>query len=285
MNQREKTKYLNEHIFEMYDFYLQGNSMQKVGEKYGFGRRTIEANFKKHGLQSRSNKINSRKYSINHDFFENIDNERNAYWLGFMYADGFLSNPEGSKKVGMSLAIEDKHHIEKFARDIESTYHIKEYVSHSTYGSNPYAKLIVTSDKMFEDLESHGCIQHKTKVIKPPVLMSRDLERHFIRGYFDGDGSLKKCNGNYGYEFGFHVVGTDELLTFISEHLMKNGLVNRITKLEKRRKYQDVSSIRYGGNTQVYNIMSYLYNKSTIYLDRKYERYLELQELHNCRIC
>ena len=111
--------------------------------------------------------------------------------------------------------------------------------------------------------------------------MDDSLIRHFIRGYFDGDGSVWSClNKNQNIPtYSVSFLGTDELLLFIMDYLLNNNLINRRYKLNKRKDGQIVSEFKFGGNQLVYRVLSHLYNNSNIYLDRKYEKYLELKQL------
>ena len=259
--------------------------MQKVADIYGYGLQTIHKNFKKHNLKIRSNKENSRRYEVDHNFFNNIDTEEKAYWLGFIYADGFVSNIKGttSRKVGISLAEIDKQHLEKFNASLESTYPIGEYTVSGGYLEGvKYCRVLLTSNQLFDDLVRHGCVEHKTSILEKPNIDDK-LIKHFIRGYVDGDGSITKINREcYGYEYGLNIVGTDSMLTFISEHFIDNNVTDKPIYLEKRKEEHSVSYIRYGGNFKSEVLLDYLYKDATIYLDRKYKRYLELK-LQNCR--
>lgn len=42
-------------------------------------------------------------------YFENIDTEEKAYWLGFLYADGYVNANED--KIELCLAEKDFHHL------------------------------------------------------------------------------------------------------------------------------------------------------------------------------
>lgn len=217
-------------------------------------------------------KINRRKYNVDDDYFENIDTEHKAYWLGFLYADGFLLT--NKNKVGLTLSIEDKDHIEKFKNDVKSESPVKIYNQKSGYSAgNDYARLLITSEKMKNDLINHGVVENKTQILKFPNLRN-DLINHFIRGYFDGDGCLTTAgmyiNGNK--KFNIKIVGTKDMISNIQKCFGTN------LKIIQRYPNRNVDNwtLTINGNVQVKNIMEYLYNDSTIYLERKYKKYLEL---------
>lgn len=51
------------------------------------------------------------KYTFNENIFSIIDNEEKAYWLGFLYADGYLTD---QGLFGCALQEKDKAHLNKF---------------------------------------------------------------------------------------------------------------------------------------------------------------------------
>lgn len=253
------------------DLYKTGLSSIKVVKITGIGIGKLTSNLKKRGI-TRSNKVNSRKYDVNHNFFNKIDNEHKAYWLGFIYADGYISKrKQTDKKVGISLNVRDIEHLETFKKHINSTYPINTYKSKS-FGrvEIEYCRLLMSSDQLFDDLVSKGVFEKKTLILKFPdeSIVPKELQNHFIRGYFDGDGSFKKSNDKF---YAFSLCGTKEFLLKCQEILGKQ------TKLEKRYKdNKNNYSFSIGGRLQTKKTGDYLYKDATVYLTRKYNRYKEM---------
>ena len=125
----------------------------------------------------------SRKYSSNFSYFESVDTEHKAYWLGVLYADGCVSKKNNSLRFSSI----DKEWIEVYKRDLEynGPLHIEH---HSKFNKNIY-KVSIYSDKLVNTLIRYGCIERKSLILKFPTL-SKLLIPHFIRGYFDGDGCV-----------------------------------------------------------------------------------------------
>jgi hypothetical protein len=254
------------------DLYRSGLSSIKVIEITGIGIGKLTNNLKKRGL-TRSNKINSRRYDVDHEFFNKIDNEHKAYWLGFIYADGYVSKrKETEKKVGIALSTKDINHLETFKKHIKSTYPIciYEYKIKSFGHGMKYCRLLMSSDKLFDNLVAKGVFEKKTLILKFPdeSIVPKELQNHFMRGYFDGDGSFKKRNDGF---YAFSLCGTKEFLLKCQEILGKQ------TKLEKRHKDEKNNySFSIGGRRQAKKAGAYLYNNATVYLERKYTRYKEM---------
>lgn len=126
-------------------------------------------------------KTKPRRLSVNDDFFEVIDTEEKAYWLGFLFADGSIRSSRN--EVAIQLQRGDKRHLEKFRDALDSEYGIWD-IDHDGILKTGTA---ITSDKMVSDLISHGCVPNKTHKDTYPDIDGA-LELAMIRGWFDGDG-------------------------------------------------------------------------------------------------
>ena len=120
------------------------------------------------------------------DYFSEIDTEEKAYWLGFLYADGSIDK-RGVLRV--ELISEGKQHLEKFAKAIKYTGSvIGPYFRNKI--KNPIYKIDLSNPRFGKDLQNKGVIQNKTFFVQFPKWLKTELVRHFIRGIFDGDGTI-----------------------------------------------------------------------------------------------
>src|SRR5574344_1615310 len=149
--------------------------------------------FHKQGIQIRGNEFTAKKYFCNDDYFNVIDTEEKAYWLGFIAADGYISKKDnGCDVVGIALVSTDKNHLEKFSKAVEFTGDIKTYSAGvSDYSSNDYCRIIITSKNMSADLRKHGIKYNKSLIMNFDDLdFSKEWTSCFVRGYFDGNGCI-----------------------------------------------------------------------------------------------
>lgn len=258
-----------ENFDEAVKLYHEGLSIKKIEGLTGIPNTCLHRRFKKMGI-TRDYKTVSRKYQVDDHFFDEIDTEEKAYWLGFLYADGYVTTQGNQKKVGVALKSDDHNHLEQLRDSLSSTYPVKKYKQKS-YGTEiEYSRLLITSDRLYEQLTSKGVVESKSLILTFPseAIVPQYLVHHFIRGYFDGDGSLAKD----GDLFKFKLMGTQEMLNDICDVLQLGE-----RKLYQRRKTtKNTYSIEVGGRQQVINLMEKLYDGATIYLQRKYERYKQL---------
>lgn len=270
------------------EMYLNGKSLTQIQKEIGFERHKLSYLLQQEGI---SIKMNGQKHEYNTDFFKVIDTEEKAYWLGFLYADGNVIN-YGKYEVKLSLAYKDLSHIEKFAnvmikngngKDLVYSYQAK--FKEKEY---PSAKVVIANKKIVEQLIDLGCKPNKSLSLTFPTeqQVPKELVRHFIRGYFDGDGSIstpryaqnikKKCAGqlrNNGRTISF--LGTYSFLMSII-NIFRNVCTNfGVVTLSKKKNNQawQFSKTKYDVNKEIYE---YLYKDATIYLERKYKRFASL---------
>jgi hypothetical protein len=218
-----------------------------------------------------------RKYNFNENYFENIDTEEKAYWLGFFFADGCITiNKKGDNKQYLQYKIQltsiDVEVIENFSKVIGySNSKISVY-------KDKYYYLHLTSKKMFDDLSALKCTERKSLTLTFPNIDQIYIS-HFIRGYFDGDGSISTRDQNVKFKnhiaiyknANINFCGTLEFLTELKFKLP--FLSNSNLKIEKdKRKSTNCYNLRFSGYKRVKLFYDYIYTNS-LFLFRKNEKF------------
>ena len=132
-------------------------------------------------------KEKSRKYYLNNpNYFENINTEEKAYFLGFIAADGCIYDPKDSRQTIIRIGISktDKEILEKFQKELGTNKPITEIVRNN----KEYSSLEISSQIIGDDLKELGLTPRKTYKKTWVELDNIFLQNAFIRGYFDGDG-------------------------------------------------------------------------------------------------
>lgn len=102
---------------EIKSLYENGMSIKALAEKEGRSRNFIYRILKEYGIVDPNR--TTRKYFFDESRFHDIDTEEKAYWLGFLYADGYINEDRHAIEIGLKAS--DKGHLEKFLRFINST--------------------------------------------------------------------------------------------------------------------------------------------------------------------
>lgn len=237
--------------------YQQGEySITQIAKILQMDRGTLSSNLKKDGIEV-INKQNLIR--VDEAVFDVIDTEEKAYWLGFLYADGYVE--ENGNAIELTLKLSDKEHLEKFKKFLKWSGEVR---------TDDYrARVCFKSKKVKNDLIALGCHPNKSLTLTFPTENQVPLEliRHFIRGYVDGDGSVFISNSLPR----FSILGTHDMLDKIVKNMK--------WKSNQIRKTKNIYSIEWGGNVALQQ-MHDIYKDSNIYLDRKYTKY---KELYDCR--
>lgn len=215
-----------------------------------------------------------RIYGVAHfhqDIFDTINTEEKAYWLGFIYADGFIDsspldlNKQSNYEFELSLALKDLEHLQKFAKFMGWENRVV---------SDSYrCRFFVNNKHLWNVLNTYGCTPRKSLTLKFPrieTFTEPELIRHFIRGYFDGDGCISHSDKKQTIG-SFHLIGTSSFLTEVLKYLPCKDLQIRILHptIDNITKFINTSG------EKAKQIFHYLYNDCSIYLQRKYNLYIK----------
>lgn len=260
--------------------YKRLGSLSLVAKELGGTKEGIRCAMKRYGLEIKPLIIHTHN-----DYFFKDDNELSFYWAGFIAADGCIGQRTKSKNgiktlsesyaLSMGLGVKDKEHVEKFKNHIQTTapigiYLVKHSVQNPKWNDTEKAEIKITSQKIFTDLMRFNITQRKSLTCTfPEWTLDNKLLNHFMRGYFDGDGSFYiQKHKTKRDQLCFCVRGTPEFLKVYRSVLERENLVTvRDTEI---RFYGGQGSLEYGGNGVIARISNYLYNNATVYLDRKY---------------
>lgn len=221
-------------------------------------------------LKNRGFNINPNgKLEINSDIFLTIDTEEKAYWLGFLYADGSVyKNKKGYYTIELGLQESDIEQIKKFKQFLSSKHTIKYRKESKSY------RLLFSDQKIANNLIKLGCFERKSLTLKFPTeeQVPKYLLKHFVRGYFDGDGSVGVYKIGNNDNCVMSLLGTKE---FLKELINTLNLPNKTFYSDKRLN-GNTFSFCYSGN-YCFQILNYLYDGCSVSLDRKEELYNQIK--------
>ena len=263
MGQSNKYKEKYEIAKQMY--LNDGKSLTEICKLLKMDRGSFSKGLKADGIEV-INKQNITKFD--ETFFDIIDNQIKAYWLGFLYADGAISNTNNT--IEISLQSSDIGHLEKLK------LHLGFDIGKHIFQDEVRCRLAFQNKHLKESLIKLGCTPKKslTLVFPNKEIVPDKFLFDFIRGYVDGDGSV--------------MIGKNHLGEYVKPRLSILGTKEFLTVLIERTKWREAKirnpsqaySVEWGGN-YVMEYLNQLYSKAEVYLDRKYEKYLTLK---NCRL-
>lgn len=281
----------NQEIEEAVKLYNDGASFTELSRLFncsltGIRDFLVENRYiKSRGNKDITGKDYNKRHSCNDSFFDKIDSEKKAYWLGYLFADGY--NNEKENFVSFSQSEPQEEMVYRFKEDLEATQPISIISSRTNtirgkeITSKPAHRIKIISKQLSDDLAKHGCIQAKTFTITFPNIDDQ-FKSHFVRGYFDGDGSVTNVKDTTGTKAQFNIIGTLDLLLGIQKELVEKAGLNEI-KISPARKDSHVYQLVYGGIENVKKFYSYLYSNSEIYLPKKKNIFESVLKLYKDR--
>lgn len=265
-------------VEEICQAYLSGKSGHEIDKELNLPTGTSYRCLKMGGVTTRPASEANRKYSADFDYFEKIDSQNKAQILGFVSADGCITQSKSGQKVfKVDLSPQDTEYLEWIKKELR-------YTGPLTFKTNKqngkeYICLAITSPKIFSDLTNLGVTVRKTLVLAPPARtwITDNFCTAYVRGYFEGDGCIF-IGGPNNAEAQLSIAGTKSVLSMIRDYaIRKLSITCSVSKIKGKRCYSFVVN----GNRQILKFMNFIYNGSEFQMRRKYEKYLHLKSLFN----
>lgn len=245
---------------EVFNERLNGARGKDIIGKWGISTRHIKNIVLKFGGKIREKK---KWWNFNEDYFEKIDTEDKAYFLGFIVADGCVSSKTNN------ICITQK--------EIEILYKFRSYINSK---ANVYTSKVrnisylhISSSKTKKDLENLGITSKKSRVVKYPKIQE-NLQNHFMRGVFDGDGciTLRTDNRDGSQRGQFNICsGSHDFIYEYYDRLVE--YCNLSGKNKIRNPIGTYYVVDWGGLSDIEKIYDFLYRDATVFLERKKETF------------
>ncbi len=268
------SKYKKYHM-KWIELYQSGMSARDISNIYTCSRGAVNYILGKFKIPKRQHiYIESRQI---YHMFDVIDNEVNAYWLGFIYADGSVSS-------GSCLRIELKPSSTPHLSKLSDIFNAR-IVHRSKYNKRmrrSYNTVYLTlhSKHMVDELIGHGIYKNKTYVDSDEVLnhVPEELMHHFIRGYFDGDGGVGMFIPSRGRcAINMNICGVYMFLSSIQKIIVHRSSMTNGSLF----KHGSIYRLAWGGTNNAHKLYDYLYRNATVYMECKedvFTRYFQIRD-------
>lgn len=275
-----RTKEVSEDIEKkvIYNYQILKQGLQTAGKDFNLSQYMVEKILKKYGVRKRTYteaKQEGRKYSCNDNFFKEQSCDM-AYILGLLASDGCVSKKENL--VAIQLLSEDKEILEKISKVTQNTRPLETYIRKTT--NHEISSFRVWSKAWKDDLSHYNIVPQKTFILKPPTFLNDKYIIDYIRGYFDGDGTvyqLKKKN-----KVIVEITGASkEVIEWIRDKLINqyNVLANILGSeilLNGTRMYK----IKICSKVEILKLYNLFYHPNTsLYLSRKKNKFESLLKI------
>lgn len=200
------------------------------------------------------------RYTLNETIFDNITNEYEAYALGYLFAKGSIYKGINNDRYELTISGTEKELLYKIREVLNSTHPIKQK-------GNGYV-IRISNRTLVDKLEELGLTTYKSDTLIYPEYIPEELERHFIRGYFDGKGSFiiernRRITSNIS-------AGSYRFIEGLRDKLVLYGL-NR-AEIHQYGNRNATNVIRYYVN-DTRKLFNLLYFEARIYSSEQVQRY------------
>jgi hypothetical protein len=252
---------------EVVNSYKNLKNLNEVRKKFKMAIKTIKNILLSHGVE-----VTLRKHPLDIEYFQNIDSPEKAYWLGFIAADGHICK----SKHKLAFCVKDDDILFKFKSAINAGSPVRHrlVLDKRTNKVHEQYNLQIHSKKFCENIKSHGVTENKSNEFKFPNI-KEDLYSHFIRGLYDGDGSIcvKTSKIKKNKTCRINLISTYETVSFIKEYIEKK--LNLTFQNIFSKHDQGIHYLMIQRNS--IDFLNWIYKDSTTAsrLDRKYKKYME----------
>ena len=266
-----KLEDLRKYKEEIINLYINDKlSTYKIANRFDCYSSTVINLLKENNISRRDYGEALRKYSVNEHYLDVIDTQEKAYFLGFFAADGYVN--EGGRNINIHLSSVDDEILLKFNKLFENEKPLeyapgeknnKGYLGHET------STFIINSVYLVKRMQSLTSEKDKTFTVRMSKEIPEELFSHFIRGYFDGDGSFSKM-GKY---VKIDITSNIDMCNDIKKVLDNNDIYSKIYKVKNAD--ERIRKVSIQRQNEVKKFLDYIYQDATIFLERKHERYLD----------
>lgn len=256
----------------IYNYVELGKGQLACAHVVGLGdNRIVKRVLKKYNIPIRNfseaataKNLNNRKYTINDNYFA-VETHNSAYILGFLAADGSIAKNNNRIKIGLSII--DFDFLDKIRIELGSNKPITTYINSQGYESCTWE---CSSQTIKKDLARYNIIPQKTLKFVFPKHLSKEYWIDFIRGYWDGDGSISTAGSGLRWQL---CSATKDILEVVVDFFYEEYGIKKV-KIQENKRQNILYNIQYSTNPtkQIYD---FLYN-GYMYLPRKKQKYEEL---------
>lgn len=267
--------------------YLEdGTSANAIAQEVGINAVTVRQYLQRYHIPLRTH-AESKHTPVDYAGFDNLSDDWHAYWIGFLAADGcvYVNEEQGHAKVNLSVEASDIAHLQRFQQGLQTA--AKVHVRSNGGGYNHHGKVAVISisnPHLVRALAKWGIVPQKSLSLAWPIHFPAHLIPAYIRGYFDGDGTIYLRHR-------LSRVGTEVLETVCR---FTSGSLAYLEALQKELSLKGIKSNpiyrNQQSNTFVLPLSSrrenllvfsdLIYHDCTVYLERKRAIFQEMEVYH-----
>lgn len=271
----KKVHFTDEQVKSIIEQFHNRVSLDVIAKQYGLSQPVIRKVVMNMGLVPQQ-----RRSDLNENYFDVVDSETKAYWLGYLAADGCIRvrtqvDKNGNHKtqgnsIHLKLSTMDEEHLKKFRDEVcpNSVLKYATSVVKTRIGniSTSYSVVLnLYSNYIVSQIIDKGVGPRKTFTIGKPNIEEKYI-RHYIRGLFDGDGCVVTEDGK---RLIYRITTASENMNKFLKELFESLGINMIR--------MGINCV-IGRKEDTMKFYNYIYDDATIWLERKKDKTIKVFE-------
>lgn len=256
----------------VYNYTILNKGIAASGKEFGLGMAATKTILKDNGVKIRtqqesavlSNKNRAKK--INHDYFK-TESSNMAYILGLLASDGTVR--KNINEIKLTLNEDDSEILERIKTELQFEGNIRHYEDSKGFKN---ATIAFTSAEIKKDLSKYNIVPQKTFTFIFPTILKKQYWIDFIRGYFDGDGSINATAQGLRWQV---CSATNNVLQVIVDFFYDEYNIPKVKIQSQQRSQNTLYTIQYSTNATK-KIFDILYTPNSLYLKRKYDKFVSI---------
>ena len=259
-------QFTEDQINDMYDlYYNQHKSFKMLGEKYHHTQRVFARVFQEQGWIPKARDCKYSKYTLDENYFDNIDTPNKAYILGILYADG--CNRPSEKKITIELQIDDYDLLSQINEEFHNTRPLRIYGSFNQQNrTKDTCRIVLFSEHLSSRATELNLVPNKSLTLDFPYWMDKDLIPYMLRGYIDGDGWIQQ------YRIGF--MSTDKFCNGVKQYMNSIGLDCHIRDM-KRHYNEHTKTCDISNRKNIIPLTEMMFSGGDVFMKRKVDKYIK----------
>lgn len=245
----------------LYSYYINGESIKWICKRYKVSDRYLYKIIKENNLEKRKTEGAKTRELIE------ANKELLYYLVGLISSDGYMYEVKPRIEIGLNL--NDKDLLENLSYLI---YGDNRVILQEVFSVNGRARLFIYGKEVVQLFKSYGITQRKSVTMDLRFeTFEEEYIWHFIRGYFDGDGSYYTKAGRLEHNVTLKVDGNEKTIYGIKEICLKYGFHPSMFKINNTCCSFDFFRFQIAITDEAIRFIKYVYNDSTLFLQRKYD--------------
>lgn len=162
--------------------YMLGDDNAVILKRYDISTTSLYRILHRNNIDPNKDK---KQYALDKNIFDTIDTPEKAYFIGFISADGSISD----QSLKISISKKDEEILHMFKDILKTNKSIKYTTNIKNNKKYEYVSIEITNKHIVDSLKQIGIEVRKTWKNTIPIIDNK-LFRHFLRGFFDGDGCI-----------------------------------------------------------------------------------------------